>query len=353
MTTTLDHTKLEEYAQQVGADVAAAASGALVVLGDRLGLYRALADCDSVTSHEFAQQTGFHERYLREWLCAQAAAGYVTYNGENETFSLSPEQRAVFVDEMCPAFMPSAFQSVASLYTDEPKLAEVFRSNEGLPWGDHSTCLLCGTERVFGTQYRNFLIDSWIPALDGVLPKLERGARVADVGCGHGVSTVIMAQAFPNSTFIGYDYHKGSIERARELAQQHDLSNLRFEVSDASSFPGENYDLIAMFDCLHDLGDPLGACKHVKNSLAGEGAFLIVEPLAGDTLEENMNPLGQMYYSFSTMACVPGSMSQKVGAALGAQAGEARLRKVLNEAGFSRVRRVAETPNHMVLEARA
>jgi ubiquinone/menaquinone biosynthesis C-methylase UbiE len=349
----VDQTKLEEFAGQVVADAAAAASGALVVLADRLGLYKSIAEAGEVTSHELAHKTGLHERYLREWLCAQAASGYVAYDESNGTFSLTPEQYAVFVDESSPAFLTGVFQNISAVYCDEPTISKAFQSGQGVSWGDHSACLFCGTERFFGGQYRHFLIDHWLPALDGVVEKLEIGARVADVGCGHGVSTLLMAEAFPNSTFVGFDSHENSIRRGQKMADDHGLRNVRFETSDAAGIPGENYDLVAMFDCLHDLGDPVGAARRAHQCLASDGTFLVVEPLAGDRLEENFNPLGRIYYSVSTMVCVPASLSQKVGTALGAQAGEARLREVLTEAGFKRFSRVSETPTNMVLEVRA
>jgi SAM-dependent methyltransferase len=349
----VDQTKLEAFVGKVATDAAAAASGALVVLADRLGLYKSIAEIGAVTSHELAEQTGLHERYLREWLCAQAACGYVAYNESTGKFSLTPEQYAVFVDESSPTFLTGIFQNISAVYGSEPTIAKAFQTGDGVGWGDHSACLFCGTERFFGGQYRHFLVDHWLPALDGVVEKLQRGARVADVGCGHGVSTLLMAEAFPNSTFVGFDYHANSIQRGQKMADEHGLRNVRFETSDAASFPGQDYDLVAMFDCLHDLGDPLGATRHVRNSLASDGTFLVVEPMAGDRLEENLHPMGSLYYSVSTMVCVPASLSQNVGAGLGAQAGEARLRELLIEAGFNQVSRVTETHTNMVLEVKA
>lgn len=348
----VDQTKLEAFVGKVATDAAAAAGGALVVLADRLGLYKSIAESGEVTSHELAAQTGLHERYLREWLCAQAASGYVAYDADSGKFSLTPEQYAVFVDENSPAFLTGVFQNISAVYGSEPMVAKAFQTGEGISWGDHSSCLFCGTERFFGGQYRHFLVDHWLPALEGVVEKLQSGIRVADVGCGHGVSTMLMAEAFPNSTFMGFDSHDNSIKRGQKMADDHGLRNVRFETADAAGFPGEGYDFVAMFDCLHDLGDPIGAARRVRQSLASDGTFLVVEPLAGDRLEENLHPVGSLYYSVSTMVCVPASLSQNVGAGLGAQAGEARLREVLNEAGFGRISRVTETPTNMVLEVR-
>jgi SAM-dependent methyltransferase len=352
MIETIDHAKLQEFAMQVAVDASAAAAGALVVLGDRLGLYQAIAENGPVTPDELAHKTGLRERYLREWLAAQAASGYVNYDVEAHAFSMSPEQVAVFTDESCPAFMPGCFQAIAAMYLGEPQVAEAFRSGHGVGWAEHAECLFCGVGRAFGSQYQAYLTETWIPALDGVPEKLQRGAKVADIGCGHGVSTVIMAKAFPQSEFIGYDYHELSIDHARALAEEEGLNNVRFDIAEAKSFPGADYDLITMFDCLHDLGDPVGAAHRARQALAKDGTLMIVEPLAGNQLADNLNPVGRYYYSASTMFCVPGSLSQEGAAALGAQAGEARLRAVLSEAGFSHAQRVGETMMNMVLEAR-
>lgn len=282
-----------------------------------------------------------------------AAADYVHYDATSETFSLTPEQAAVFAIDDNPAFFVGAFESAQSMWIDEPKIAEAFRSGEGVGWHEHSHCLFRGTERFFRSGYNAHLVKSWIPALDGVSKKLERGASVADVGCGHGSSTILMAQAYPKSTFVGFDYHEPSIERARAAAAEAGVSDrVTFQVASAKDFPGRNYDLVAMFDCLHDMGDPVGAGQHVGLTLAKDGTWLIVEPYAEDSLEKNLNLVGRIFYAGSTMICTPASLSQDVGLALGAQAGEARLRDVVNEAGFRHFRRASETPFNMIFEAR-
>jgi 2-polyprenyl-3-methyl-5-hydroxy-6-metoxy-1,4-benzoquinol methylase len=325
----------------------------LVLLGDRLGLYRAMRSGDPMTPDELAQRTGTHERYVREWLAAQAAAGYVDYDNAAGTFCLNPEQTAVFADEGSPASMAGAFEVLSSLWLDEPKVADAFRHGRGLGWHEHSQCLFRGTGRFFRPGYNANLIPAWLPALDGVVGKLQQGARVADVGCGHGASTILMAHAFPASTFAGSDYHEGSIRVARERADQAGVAGrVSFEVAPAASYSGRGYDLVTMFDCLHDMGDPAGAARHVHESLAADGTWMIVEPAAGDRVEDNLNPVGRAYYSFSTLLCTPASLSQDVGLALGAQAGEARIRDVVTSSGFSRFRRVSETPFNLVFEAR-
>jgi 2-polyprenyl-3-methyl-5-hydroxy-6-metoxy-1,4-benzoquinol methylase len=333
-------------------DLGAVATGALVLLGDRLGLYKAMQDGKPVTAAQLAQRTGTHERYVREWLAAQAAAGYVDYDAGTDRFFLSAEQATVFADEDSPAFMAGAFEVLAALWIDEPKVTEVFRSGRGLAWHDHSACLFRGTERFFRPGYNANLVAAWLPALDGVVEKLQQGAHVADVGCGHGASTVVMARAFPNSRFTGFDYHAPSIDRARKAANEAGVGgNTSFEVAPARSFPG-TYDLVTFFDCLHDMGDPVGAAAHVRQSLAPDGTWMIVEPFAHDHLAGNLNPVGRVYYAASTMVCTPASLAQEVGLGLGAQAGEVRLRQVITAGGFTRLRRAAETPFNMVLEAR-
>ncbi len=349
----VNESKLEELQGKVIGDVAGSVGLLLAYFGDKLGLYSALAEISPATSQELADNTGMNERYVREWLSANAAGGYVNYDTASNYFSMTPEQAVIFAAEGNPACMQGFFQAVVSVYADEPKVADIFRTGQGLPWGDHSECLFCGTERFFRPMYAENLVDSWIPALDGVREKLESGAKVADIGCGYGSSTIIMAQAFPNSTFYGFDFHEPSIEHAQERARAAGVaSNTTFEVVTAKEYPGKDYDLVAIFDALHDMGDPVGASKHIANSLSDGGTFMLVEPFAGDSLEENIHPLGQIYYSFSTMICVPASRSQEVGLGLGAQAGQKRLTEVLNEGGFSQVRRAAETPTNMVLEAR-
>lgn len=344
---------LEQLQGKVIGDVAGALGLLMAYMGDKLDLYSALAEISPATSKELADNTGMNERYLREWLSANAAAGYVNYDPATGRFAMSPEQAVVFAAEGHPACMQGFFQAVMSVYFDESKVVDVFRSGQGLPWSDHSPCLFCGTERFFRPMYAMNLINAWIPALEGVRAKLEAGARVADVGCGHGSSTILMAQAFPNSTFHGFDFHAPSIEHARERARAAGVAaNTIFEVVTAKTYPGKHYDLVTIFDALHDMGDPVGAARHVADTLAPDGTLMLVEPFAGDSLEENLHPLGQIYYSFSTMVCVPASKSQEVGLGLGAQAGEKKLTEVLNAAGFSRVRRAAATPTNLVLEVK-
>ncbi|MER2509115.1 MAG: class I SAM-dependent methyltransferase [Amaricoccus sp.] len=347
-----DTDKLNLLLGQMVGDLGAIASGALVILGDRLGLYRAMRSGEKLSPAELARRTGTRERYVREWLSAQAAAGYVSYDAASNLFSLTPEQVAVFADEDSPAAMAGAFEVLSSLWLDEPKVAEAFRSGHGVAWHDHSKCLFSGTERFFRPGYNVNLVDGWLPALDGVVARLEAGARVADVGCGHGASTIVMAKAFPRSQFTGFDYHEASIERARAAAAEAGVAdNTRFEVAPAKSFTG-TYDLVAFFDCLHDMGDPVGAATHVRGRLAPDGTWMIVEPFAGDRLADNLNPVGRIYYAASTMVCTPASLAQEVGLGLGAQAGESRLRQVVTAGGFGSFRRAAETPFNIVFEAR-
>ncbi|WP_254073044.1 class I SAM-dependent methyltransferase [Acidisphaera sp. S103] len=347
-----DQDKLNTLLGRMVGDLGAVATGALVVLGDRLGLFKAMQEGGKLTAAELAARSGTHERYVREWLSAQAAAGYVEYDAGADRFHLTPEQALVFADEDSPAFMAGAFEVLSSLWIDEPKVSEAFRTGKGLGWHDHSACLFRGTERFFRPGYNANLIGSWLPALDGVVAKLENGARVADVGCGHGASTVLMAKAFPKSHFTGFDYHAPSVDRARKAAEEAGVSgNTKFEIAQAKTYPG-TYDLVAFFDCLHDMGDPSGAATHVKESLSPDGTWMIVEPFAHDHLSANLNPVGRVYYAASTMICTPASLSQEVGLGLGAQAGEFRLRQVITAGGFTRFRRAAETPFNMVLEAR-
>ena len=333
-------------------DLAAAVNGALVVLGDRLGIYTTLADIGPATSQELAEKTNLHERQLREWLSAQAASGYVSYDAASEAFFLTAEQVAVFADPNSPAAMMGGFYTISAIYHDEPLVAESFQTGAGLPWGKHHNCLFCGIERFFRPGYQANINEKWIPALDGVQQKLSAGTRVADIGCGHGISTLIMAKAFPKSEFYGFDLHPASVEAANRHAKEQQITNVHFGIAVAKDFPGKDYGFVTVFDALHDMGDPVGAALHVKQSLQTDGTFMIVEPLAGDSLAENINPVGRLYYGLSAMICTPGSLSQEVGLALGAQAGERRLRDVLSKGGFTRFRRAAETPFNMVLEAR-
>jgi len=351
--TAIDETKLQAFMGQFVQDLGAALSVATVTIGDKLGLYKAMADGSPVTPGVLAERTGTDERYVREWLSSQAASGYVSYDPASERFALPPEQALALAEDNSPVFIPGAFQLVAALIKDEPRISEAFRSGDGVGWHEHDRDLFCGTERFFRPGYIANLVSSWIPALDGVDEKLLSGARVADVGCGHGASTLILAAAYPRSEIVGFDYHPESIERARAAAEQAGVADrVSFEIATAKEYPGSGYDLVAMFDCLHDMGDPVGAARHVLNSLAEDGTWLIVEPFANDRLEDNLNPVGRVFYSASTMVCTPASRDQEVGLALGAQAGEARLRAVVTEGGFTRFRRATDTPFNLVLEAR-
>jgi SAM-dependent methyltransferase len=350
---TIDQVKLDEFMGRFVSDLGAALSAALVVIGDRLGLYKAMADGGGVTPEELAGRTSTDARYVREWLSNQAAGGYVSYDAETGRFSLTPEQSLALAQEDSPAFVPGAFQLATALVKDEPTITRAFKSGSGVGWHEHNHDLFAGTERFFRPGYAANLIPSWIPALHGVQAKLETGAVVADVGCGHGASTIIMAKAFPRSEFVGFDYHAASIEHARKTASEAGLDGrVSFEVAAAKEYPGDGYDFVTMFDCLHDMGDPVGASAHVLETLAADGTWMIVEPYAGDRLEDNLNPVGRVYYGASTLVCTPASRDQEVGLALGAQAGEARLREVVTACGFTRFRRATETPFNLVLEAR-
>jgi SAM-dependent methyltransferase len=349
----IDQARLDEFMGRFVGDLGAALSAALVVIGDRLGLYRAMADGGAVTAAELAARTDTDERYVREWLSNQAAGGYISYDPAGGEFFLSPEQSLALAQEGSPAFVPGAFQLATALIKDEEKIEQAFVGRHGVGWHEHHDDLFSGTERFFRPGYAANLVSSWIPALGGVREKLEDGARVADVGCGHGASTILMAEAFPRSEFVGFDYHEASIAHARAAASRAGLDGrARFEVAAAKEYPGDGYDLVCMFDCLHDMGDPVGAAAHVLRSLAADGVWLIVEPYAGDRLEDNLNPVGRVFYGASTLVCTPASRDQDVGLALGAQAGEARLREVVTAGGFTRFRRATETPFNLVLEAR-
>lgn len=349
----IDEAKLEAFMGQFVGDLGAALSVATVMLGDQLGLYKAMADSVPVTPAALAERTGTDERYVREWLSSQAASGYVAYEPTGNNFTLPPEHAMALAQDDSPAFIPGAFQLAAGLIKGQPKIAEAFRSGAGVGWHEHDHDLFCGTERFFRPGYVANLVPSWIPALDGVDAKLTAGGLVADVGCGHGASTLILAAAYPRCEFVGFDYHEESIQAACEAAELAGLADrVSFEVASAKDYPGADYDLVAMFDCLHDMGDPVGAARHVLGSLQDDGTWLIVEPFANDHLEENINPVGRVFYSASAMVCTPASRDQEVGLALGAQAGEARLRAVAADGGFTRFRRATETPFNLVLEAR-
>jgi 2-polyprenyl-3-methyl-5-hydroxy-6-metoxy-1,4-benzoquinol methylase len=349
----VDGEKLMQFVFRAVDEVGATLNTALVVIGDKLGLYRALAGSGGLSPAELAAQTGTHERYVREWLNAQAAGGYVAYDPDSGRYSLPPEQAVALTDSDSPAYLPGFFQLALGSVTDSPKILEHVRSGGGFGWHEHVHDVHEGCERFFRPGYNAHLIAEWLPALDGIVQKLERGAAVADVGCGHGASTILMAQAFPNSTFVGSDYHDGSIETARRRAQEAGVADrVRFQVAPAAAYGGQEYDLVTMFDCLHDMGDPVGAARHVRSTLKPDGTWMVVEPNAGDRVEDNLNPVGRAYYSFSTLLCTPASLSQEVGLALGAQAGEARIRDVVQAGGFTRFRRAAETPFNLVFEAR-
>jgi SAM-dependent methyltransferase len=352
-TAPLDQAKLDAFVGRFLGDLGTALHLPTVLVGDRLGLYRAMAGGEPMSPAALAERTGTNERYVGEWLAAQAAAGYVDYDATAGTFRLPREHAALLIDEGAPVFIPGAFQLAASTVKDEPLITEAFRTGEGVAWHDHHPDLFAGCERFFRPGYAAHLIDEWLPALDGVDLKLRAGAKVADVGCGHGASTIIMATAFPESSFVGFDYHDVSIETARRSADSLAADGrLRFEVARAQDFPGTAYDFVAFFDCLHDMGDPVGAARHVLSALAPDGTWMIVEPYATDRLEDNLNPVGKIYYNASTLICTPASRAQEVGLALGAQAGEERMRNVVTEAGFTRFRRAAETPVNIVYEAK-
>jgi SAM-dependent methyltransferase len=349
----VDDAKLHQFVGQMLSDLGGAASIAMVRIGDALGLYKIMHERGPMTVAELAAAAGVNERYLREWLSHQAASNYVLYDPVTLKFTLPPEQAMVFAVEDSPVYMAGAFEVMAAILSNQEKVQPVFKTGGGVAWGDQAACLFCATARFFRPGYLNNLVSNWLPTLDGVVAKLERGAKVADVGCGHGLSTVIMAKAFPKSRFIGYDYHPSSIEHAASHAREHSVTaNTRFEVGTAKTYPERDLDLVTFFDCLHDMGDPTGAAAHARRSLKPDGSLMVIEPMAGDRLEDNLNPVGRIYYAGSTMICIPTSLSQEAGAALGAQAGEAKLREVITAGGFRSVRRAAETPFNMILEAK-
>jgi SAM-dependent methyltransferase len=352
MTTQIDKSKLDSFLEKMLNDMGAAAVAPLVILGDRLGLYKELAKHGPMSTETLADRTGTTERYVREWCAAQAGSGYIDYDTTTEHFSMNPEQQAVFADDDSPACMTGGYYGIASMTIDEPKITHAFKTGEGVDWSDHSECLFCGTEKFFRPGYKASLVEEWLPALEGVIEKLEQGAKVADIGCGHGASTLVMAEAFPKSTFIGFDFHDASVKCANANAKESGLSNVSFEVATAKHYPGSGYDLIAFFDCLHDMGDPVGGVAHSLQALNPDGTLMLVEPFAQDKLVDNLNPVGRMFYAFSTMICTPASISQEVGLALGAQAGPKRLEQVVREGGFTQFRQAASTPFNLILEAR-
>jgi SAM-dependent methyltransferase len=348
----IDQAKLDAFMGQMLNELGAAMNAALVLIGDKLGLYKAMCGAGPMTAAELAGKTGTDERYVREWLSAQAAGGFVTYDAAAGRFTLPDEQAFALAVEDSPAYCPGAYQIISAVIKDVPKIMEAFRTGEGVGWDEHDTALFEGTERFFRPNYAANLVSSWIPALDGVEARLKAGARAADVGCGHGASTMLMAQAYPSSTFVGFDYHGPSIGWARRAAARAGVRNASFEVATAKDFHGAKYDFVAFFDCLHDMGDPAGAAAHVREMLKEDGTWMIVEPFAGDRLEENLNPVGRVFYSASTMICTPASRAQEVGLCLGAQAGEARMREVVTQGGFTRFRRAVQTPFNLVYEAK-
>ena len=348
----LDMNKLNTFIGQFVTDLGASVHAGMVVIGEKLGLYKALAQ-GPVTSVELARKTGTDARYVREWLASQAAGGYVTYDSSTDLFSLTEEQAFTLAQEDSPAYLPGAFELAIGSLAAVPRITESFRTGRGMGWHEHDDGVFHGCEKFFRPGYAANLVSSWIPALDDVQSKLEAGARVADVGCGKGASTVLMAKAFPKSQFFGFDYHDKSIEGARETAKREGVfDRASFNTATSKNFPGKEYDFVTVFDCLHDMGDPVGAAAYVLNSLAKDGTWMIVEPFANDELKDNMNPVGRVYYSFSTLLCTPCSRSQEVGLCLGAQAGEKRIREVVHAAGFTRFRRATETPFNIVYEAR-
>ncbi|MEZ5608400.1 MAG: class I SAM-dependent methyltransferase [Burkholderiaceae bacterium] len=348
----INEEKLNQFIGQFVNDFGAVMHGATVIVGDQLGLYKALAEAPA-TVEELARRTETDPRYLREWLSAQAASAYVGYDAESQRFSLSEEQAFALAEEGSPAFVLGAFQVAIDQYKGITRMVQALRTGLGVGWHEHDASLFHGTERFFRSGYAANLVSQWIPALAGVEARLTEGARVADVGCGHGASTILMAKAYPKSSFAGFDYHGPSIDHAREAAERAKLDGrLRFEVASAKDYPGGDYDLVTVFDCLHDMGDPVGASAHVRQSLKPDGSWMIVEPFANDRLEDNLNPVGRVFYSASTFICTPASRAQEVGLCLGAQAGEARMREVVMQGGFTQFRRAAQTPFNLIYEAR-
>ena len=353
MASAIDETKLHAFVGKMLGDLGGAMSVPTVRIGLRLGLFDALQQGPATAGELAARAGGLHERYVREWALAQAANGNIDYDASADRFSLSPEQAMVFTVADSPVYLPGAFELVAAMIEAEPRVEECFRHGTGVRWGDHAGCLFCATGAFFRPGYVNNIVQNWIPALDGVEARLRQGARVADVGCGVGFSTLLMAEAYPESRFVGFDFHEPSIEEARRHADRHGLSDrIRFEVAQAKDIAEEGFDLVTMYDCLHDMGDPRGCAAHMRRILAEGGSWMIVEPIAGDTPADNMNPVGRLYYNASTMICIPTSLDQEVGEGLGAQAGERRLGAVIRDGGFTQVRRATEGPFNMVLEAR-
>ena len=349
---TMNEDKFNALFGKVLGDVSGAMGLLMAYIGDQAGVYKALEEVGPSTCDQLSEKCGVDARYLREWLSSNAALGYIDYDAGNDTFTLTPEQAALFAHEGEPTCMQGFFQAIVSQYEAHETAVDVFKTGRGRPWSEHTNCCFCGTDRFFRPGYASNLVQSWIPALDGVEDKLKAGGKIADIGCGLGSSSILMAQSYPDSTVYGFDFHEPSIEEARSKAKAAGLTNIEFHTVAAKDYPGDDYDLVCIFDALHDMGDPVGAATHIKESLKPDGKFMVVEPMAADSLGDNLNVLSAIFYGFSTTICVPTSKSQEVGLALGAQAGEKRLTGVLKEAGFGNVRRATETPTNMVLEAR-
>lgn len=344
---------LETFVGKVVSDMAASMSGVMTSIGYKLGLYQAMAGAGPLTPAQLAQKTGTHERYVREWLNNQAAGGYVIYNPFIKTYELPDEHAMVLANAESPVFLAPGYETVSSMWFDEEKVLKAFQTGQGIGWHERHPKLFCGCEAFYKTGYQAHLVQDWIPALEGVEAKLKAGAKVADVGCGHGASTILLAQAYPNSTFFGFDYHDQSIETAQQRAEQAGVADrVTFQTATAKDFPGAEYDLVCYMDCLHDLGDPVGAAKHTKTTLAPTGTIMIVEPVAGNQLQDNLHPVGRLFYAASAAICTPNSLSQEVGLGLGAQAGEAQLSQVMSEAGLTRCRVATKTPFNLILEVR-
>jgi ubiquinone/menaquinone biosynthesis C-methylase UbiE len=349
----IDEQRLNDFVTKAVGDLSAGYSGIMVSIGDKLGLYKAMAGAGPLSSAELARRTGCAERYVREWLNAQVAGGYVDYHSVSGSYELPPENAVVLADTSSPVFIPPAWQIPASVWFDEERSLRAFRTGEGVPWGEHNHRLYCGVAAFYRNAYRGSLVPEWLPALDGVVDRLKAGAKVADVGCGHGHSTILMAEAFPKSTFWAFDTHEESIVAARENAAEAGVADrITFEVAKADSYENRGYDLICFFDCLHDLGWPVDAAAHAARSLSPDGTVTLVEPFAHDRLEDNTGPIARLYYTGSTLLCCQHAISEKGSHVLGAQAGEARLAEIFRKAGFTRFRRAMETPFNMILEAR-
>lgn len=351
--TQINEEKLNEVLHKAVIDAGATMQAGLVVIGDKLGLYKAMAGAGSMTTSDLAAKTGTVERYCREWLRANAASGYVNYDAAADTYELTAEQAMLFADDDSPAFLAGGFQMAVASLLAVPHVQEAFKTGGGYGWHEHDDDVFHGVERIFRPSYLTYLSTEWIPALNGVEEKLAKGGKIADIGCGHGASTIVLAEKYPNAEVVGFDFHRESITEARKRAEAAGLSDrVRFSVEAAKDFNGAGYDLVTTFDCLHDMGDPAGASRHIRDMLADDGTWMIVEPFAADQVQDNLNPVGRLYYSVSTLVCTPSSLSQEVARGLGAQAGEKQIREVVSEGGFSQLKRVAETPFNLVFEVR-